>query len=387
MSDQLGEAEEGGAAPRARISPFVLVCGLFLLAYWAVAAFVVAVDPYDVRPWGVKVTPPSHLVTPETRVLTMAVAKDSSSDLVMIGSSTAAPYGPEQLRAAFPGVRNPMNYSYFGARPGDRDVVAKAVAQYTGADRVVIWIDWTYIWEADERIPGWPDYLFDSNPANDLRMVNHEAIVASIDALAGRSPLARTASNLDSLGEVWRREFEAYQSPAARRATMARYRESVDALKPGAQRSCDTFGTLTGQLAPALRTLAARGKTVDLVLPPYSVVFYGDTLPSRGYDFFSLLAFRRCLALAAADMPRVSIWALDSDTAMITDLGNYRDAAHLYSPDALRSALAGIGDPRYRLTPENVDDRNEALWRAVQGYRYATSYSDPETSREPRPLS
>jgi hypothetical protein len=251
----------------------------------------------------------------------------------------------------------------------------------------VIWIDWTYIWEPEETIPGWPEYLFDANPANDLRMINHEAIGASIDVLSGRPPISGAERYVDSLAGAWRREFQAYQAPEAMRSTMSRYRASVDAMRPGAQRSCDAYETLTRQLAPALRTMIARGKTVDLVLPPYSVVFYGDTLPSRGYDFFSLLAFRRCLALAAADMPRVSIWALDSDTAMITDLGNYRDAAHLYSPEALRSALAGIGDPRYRLTPENVDDRNEALWRAVQGYRYATSYSDPETSREPRPLS
>lgn len=387
MGDQQGELEAGKAAPRARISPFILVSGLFLLAYWAVAAFVIAVDPYDLRPWGAKVTPPNSLSQPETRVLAMAVARSQAFDLVMVGSSTAALYSPDQIRAVFPDSRNPLNFSYFGARPKDRDFVTRSVARYTGADRVVIWIDWTYIWEPEELIPGWPTYMYDANPTNDLRMINHEAIGASIDVLAGKPPIRPSKASVESLAGAWRREFQAYQAPEAMRATMSRYRASVDALRPGAQRSCDGYRTLTEQLAPALRTMAARGKTVDLVLPPYSVVFYGDTLQSRGYDFFSLLAFRRCLALAAADLPRVSIWALDSDTAMITDMGNYRDAAHLYSPEALRSALAGIGDPRYRLTPQNVDERNGALWRAVQGYLYTNSYSGPETSRESRPLS
>ncbi len=387
MGDQQGELGNGEAAPRARMSPFVLVSGLFLIAYWVVAAFVVIVDPYDLRPWGAKVTPPSSLSQPETRVLAMAVARSQAFDLVMVGSSTAAPYRPEQIRAAFPRVENPVNFSYFGARPGDRDFVTRAVARYTGADRVVIWIDWTYIWEPEELIPGWPTYMYDANPTNDLRMINHEAIGASIDVLAGKPPIRSSKASVESLAGAWRREYEAYQSPGAMQATMAQYRASVADLRPGAARSCDSYRTLTEQLAPALRTLAERGKAVDLILPPYSVVFYGHTLRSRGYDFSSLLAFRRCLALATADMAQVNVWALDSDIAMISDLGNYRDAAHLYRPGALQSALAGIGDPRYRLTPQNVDAQNDALWRAVQGYRYTNSSSGPETSRESRPLS
>lgn len=383
MDDLQGRQEEGGAAAQRGTTPFILVSGLFLLAYWIIAAFVFITDPYDLRPWGAKAPMPAHLVTSESRVLALAVSKSPAFDLVMIGSSTAVSYTPEQIRAVFPESRNPVNFSYPGGRPKDRDFVLTAVARNTDAARVVVWIDWSYLAGAEEVVPGWPSYLFDDSLINDLRMINPEAISASFSMLNGRPAFVPSEREARSTAGAWGQLYRRFQSPRSMKAVMSDYDASVRTLQRGPERRCEDYPTLDHQLAPALRTLAARGKQVDLVLPAYSVVFYGHTLRSNRFELASLMDFRRCLALAASGLPNVKVWALDGDLQMISDLGNYRDAAHLYAPAALQSALAGIGDPRYRLTPENVDARNTALWNAVQGYRYTNSYTRPETSREP----
>lgn len=378
MSDLEGGLGAGG---QSKATPFILVSGLFLLAYWLVAAFVFITDPYDLRPWGARVTVPAHLVTPETRLLAMAVGRSRDFDLVMIGSSTAISYTPDQIKAAFPDAGRPVNFSYDSGRPGDRSFITDSVARYSNAKRVVLWIDWFYLVQADAVVEGWPEYLFDQDVANDLRMVNPKAIEASIGVLNGRPPVENSERYAEWAGR-WRQQYLSYQTPRNMKVVMDEYRASVGTLRRDQGRGCEAYETLD-RLVPALRTMSERGKSVDLVLPAYSVLFYGSQLGTIGYDFSSLMAFRRCLAQATSGLSGVSIWALDSDIGMITDLGNYKDPGHLYPPQALQSALAGIGDPRYRLTPANVDERNETLWRTVRDYRYTNSYSDPEMSSEP----
>ena len=80
------------------------------------------------------------------------------------------------------------------------------------------------------------------------------------------------------------------------------------------------------------------------------------------------LNLRRCVVAASSAIPGVSVWALDADTRAIEDLANYKDPTHLYTENALMTALERIGDPAFRIDSNNVEAYLERLRATVLKY-------------------
>lgn len=353
------------------------VIGL-LAAYWAAAALVIGIDPFDLYPWGAAVKPPQTYNQSDPAYAGLIAAKDRSADLVMIGSSPAFLYTPSQILAAFPGSRAARNFSYLGARPRDYDLILKSFVRYSSARRFVIWFDWFHALPPDQIRLDFPTYLYDSDPLNDLRLVNLASIRASLRLMAEGTPLAPDGS-LPRLLEEWRSIYGDFQTPAGREQ-LARLTAAAKGRGPGSQRACSSYAYLQHEALPTIRALTGRGAQVDLIIPPYSLGFYYKTpvgaadYAAPGLPFLDdQLQLRRCLVLATRDNPNVHIWALDLDTAMISDLANYRDPGHLQGQAVLQRSLSHIGDPAYQLTTANISTYADGLERAVAAF-------DPQAS-------
>lgn len=348
----------GGVRPSLTATPLAYACLGVLIAYWAAVGFVLAVDPYDVYRWGVRPRLDPHNVTRSSVRLFSALAKSRDFDLVMAGSSTAMGYRPGDIRKVFPDARRPVNLSYSAARPKDRDLLLKVLAAQTRARRVVVWLDHFYSGDSAQEATGFPGHLYDRSWSNDLRMVDWPGILSAWTALGGRPQPAEALKTPAERSGGWARDmYRDYQSPAGHRRALATLQASSGWIAD--EPACESFATLNDQLLPSLRHLSARGVSVDLVIPAYSLVFFRHRMTPAGLmepggSAAGMLAFRRCLTLASAALPDVRIWALDLDRQMISDMANYRDPAHLYGP-SLHKAFAHIGDPAYRLTTANID--------------------------------
>jgi len=91
-------------------APILSACAL-LVVYWSVAAAIIAIDPYDLYPWGQRPNVERaqfHLGRNENRLVSLAV-KDPTPDVVSIGSSTARMYSADDIVAALPGTRRALN--------------------------------------------------------------------------------------------------------------------------------------------------------------------------------------------------------------------------------------------------------------------------------------
>lgn len=340
-----------------------------LVVYWVVATIIIFLDPFDIYSWGIRTPVDLHNTTDDNRYLVDAVAKDPTIDLVMVGSSTAMPYSPEDLRRAYPDSLRPYNLSYDAARPVDRTAVINTIADRSKAKRLVVWLDWSYAMPKEAQNPTFPSYMYDSSRYNDLRMVNETAFGASVRILRGRNPFADYPKRLAVRNLRWQQSYAEFQSPAAMRTLASKirmYRPTID--RPGAK-GCSSLSALDSGLVEPLRKWAMSGRPADVIIPAYSPAFYFDRGdPASGLRLADQLMLRRCLVLQTAGFAGVRIFALDADAQLTGNLSNYKDPGHLFGQGALGIALNHIAKADLIVGPKNVESYLGSLRLRVVNY-------------------
>ena len=364
-----------------RWTPIVWVAIGLLVAYWPIAILVLGVDPYDIYPWGWKSELPAMDTTDNSRLLIAAAAKQQEIDLVMIGSSPANSYTPEQIQQRFPGIRRSWNMSYPGAHPADRALTIDMFLKHSHAKRFIIWIDWSYVLPADMARNEFPSYMYDSSYPNDLKMVNPPAVTAIWGLLHGAGPFKDSQALARKNGAFEDSAYKAFQTVDAMRDLELQIRANRSQVGGPWHSSCGRYPALNTQLIPELREFSRRHVAVDLVFPAYSAAAYSSgMMPIGGTTFPAQLNLRRCVVEASALIPGVAVWAPDADSELISDLANYEDTVHLYRKDALIRILERIGNPAFRIDSTNVESYLDHLHTTVVEYNVQNSNLSKENS-------
>ncbi|MWV27569.1 TonB-dependent receptor [Aurantiacibacter rhizosphaerae] len=356
--------------------PMLFAAVLISVLYLALAALVIAVDPHNVYRWGAEPRIEAG-DTPRDLVIDWidVAAKDPSYNTFLVGSSITAMYTPEYMREILGPDTNAANLSYGGPRPIDRDLVLDRLVDNPAVKRVILTYDWTYMEGADVANRGFPTFLYDDDITNDLRMVNPPTIRRTFDILRGKT----TYSNPDDAGydAYIENMYARFQSPPE----LSRIKRMVERNRTGITQSsgktCDSFTALNEQLIPDLQKLSARGAQVDILFPIVSYAFYyvrrNDISPTL---LDEQMVARRCLVNAVADLPNVSIFALDNDPTVAGDLANYREVGHIYNPAILRRFMMAIKNGSDRVTRENIAEYEEEIRTAVKDYDPNRDYTD-----------
>lgn len=355
--------------------PTVLAIVLLWLAYMVPAMFVIAVDPYELYPWGVKVKPATrHDLVNANRVTGIATA-DTEADTLLVGSSVSALIGLDDIRAAIPDARIAWNLSYPGVAGADRQLVLDRIASHSRARRVLVVLD--YVMAMPVSKPSWafPVDSYDRDPTNDLRVVDSRTLRETRNALTLGTPFPDRAASERAVRNLHERGGTRFRNPkmlADVGRSLTTQRATIDA---GLGRPCSAYPLLP-PFEATIRRLAAKGRRVDVILPVYSPALYyqwrvgmeRDKDVVRAFSLADQLGIRRCVVEALGDTPNVVISALDRDTALINDLSNFGDPAHMLKRENFRRQLAATRDPRYRLTPANIGDYVERYRRNVKAY-------------------
>lgn len=355
--------------------PTVLAMVLLWAAYMIPAAFVIAVDPYELYPWGVRITPATrHDLINANRVTGIATA-DVAADTLLVGSSVTALVELDDIRATVPGTRIAWNLSYPGVAGADRQLVLDRIADRSRARRVLIVFD--YIMAMPYSKPTWafPVESYDYDPTNDLRVVDSRTLRETRNALTLGTPFPDRAASELAVRNLAERGPQRFRNPkmfANVARSLATQRATIDAELG---RPCSAFPLLP-PFEATVRRLAKKGRRVDVIMPVFSPALYyqwrvgmePDKDVQRAFSLADQLGIRRCVVEALGGTPNVTISALDRDTALINDLSNFSDPAHLAGRENFRRQLTAIADPRYRLTRANIGDYVERYRRNVKAY-------------------
>ncbi|MDB5579745.1 MAG: putative TonB-dependent receptor protein [Bradyrhizobium sp.] len=357
-----------------RWNPVVLVVAIIFVGYWAVAIFVIAVDPLRLYPWGVEVTV-SPAVSPQQKPeLIVAETSDPNTDLIVIGSSVSAFYSQDDFRQWLPGVKHPVNLSYFLPGYEDNKAVLSLAEKNPNAKRVILFYHHaTYLQSPGETRAGMPMYALDQNRLNDLRAVNFESLILAIEAIRHQPLYAGTAyfSDLVALQE---KKFQAFQTTAQ----MISLANDIDETRAElssqtASSDCNKYPGLTQQIEPFAHTMSSKGVELDIVMPVLSHAYYGQWLhdfrrDARFQSFFARdLALRRCIVNRLSKIPHVNIFAFE-DSWIVDDMANFTDPGHLHSVAASKYIFSKMRGDRYKLTPDNIEYYLDKFRAAIVNY-------------------
>lgn len=366
------------------MSPPILFFGVILAAWWCAALAIFAIDPFRIYPWALNAPLKSADYAPNVRpFLVEAVAKDSSVDFVLIGSSPMIPVSRQMILQAFPGVRNPFNLSYGWMRPSDRALVTRQLIAYSKASRFLLTLDWAYqLPIADNKdimTHDFPTYLYDDTPWDDIRMVGKSAGEATAAAVLSRQ-LWLNHWNLNSDRRQRAREYQKFQTRQTMEGLASAIRLHRGDIDHPTQHTCADFDALSSQLVPFAKQASRRAIQLDILIPTFSTAYYYwwlDNLGALALTGPSMmndqLLLRRCLVDAVADLPNVRVFAFDNEDWITSDLANFKDPGHIYNDKILEFELKSIASGSHRLTKSNIDTYVDTLRRNILRYKLKNS--------------
>jgi hypothetical protein len=361
---------------------FLPVIGMVAAGYCALAILLALIDPLDLYPWGV--TPilirDGNYALQATPYLVDVVSKNPAFDTLFLGGSTGHFYTPQMIEETMPGTRRAFNLSYGAPSASDRAAVFAQVLRFSRAKRFILEADWTYIIpKAKQQMSAsFPIYMYDEAWWNDVRGINMQTVGLAMKALRGR-PLLRETWSVAKEQAGYRDRYDRLHTPDASAdfaGFVARNRASIDTQS---ELTCGSMDAISGDLAPFVKALSARGAEIDIILPVYSWMMYYWTRETdmRGLSRPSLLSdlllMRECLVRALDGLPGVNIFAFDDVPGLASDLGNYFDPGHLYNAGANRYILQSIADGRHRLSLANIRGKNSEMRAAVIGYQFTNA--------------
>ena len=320
----------------------------------AICFIVLAVDPLDLRVWGLQ--PRFYdgnypeLVTPK---LVRAVS-GQQEDVLLIGGSQAMGVTPGQLRAAF-GARRTFNLSYSLLEARDLDSVAEAAVRTPGLKRLIVELPFTALeWDRPPAATGAGAIAVLNRPWYSLPDFGEDIAHASIERmLSGRFTTRR-----------WRKEasqFLGTRNLVQNEPLLSQFELGFRQVAPAVFANpsplpCRQFAVIGKAIEPLMTAAASRGVELDLYFPPIPPASYPraeiQQRSEQGSWFRQLTSVHRCaiMAVARAHKPNVHLLAIDLDPAIIGDLSNFKDTFHLVRPDKFDRILDDVRAHRFELS-------------------------------------
>ncbi len=370
-----GISRKGPGRPRLRAAfPMLATFAFIWMMYLSAVVAVMATDPYDIYRWGSRVQFTVNDV-PRDNVIRLidAIAKKTEINTFLVGGSTTAMYSPDDIEAALGGKTVAYNLSYGGPRPMDRDIVLDQLADNSHSKRIIITFDWMYILAPEAMRHGFPEFLYDHEVADDIRMVDLDALVRTLQIMTGQDEY--DSRDGERYATFVKQQYRSFQKPAQMsklRSLVEQYRSVIDTPSG---RSCTSFNAIDEQLVPRIRRFAAAGVEIDIVIPILSYANYysrmSDTSPTL---LDEVLLSRRCLVEAVGGLRNVRIFAFDDDPATAGDLANFRDPGHVHNPEVLKTTLSALSTGTHMLTRANVGAYERRIRTEVKNYHVYNSF-------------
>jgi hypothetical protein len=323
--------------------------------------FVVAVDPFDLRPWGAKPTIRSYPERVASEVKLLNVVEASDVTVLVVGGSTLKLIGPGLLREAFGQSEVPFNISYDGPMPRDQKLVLERALRMPKLKRVIIGLDFPYLLPVERTSRYFPIRFF-TRPWYDLgKDFDPRSMRAAFHLLVNRRVLPEPTAASEAEALARRKRVTDFPDLITMLARSAQNRRD-QVLAPSGL-TCARLPAIDEVLVLFATAAASRGIATEIVVPPYSLAAYSSWLerpPSRLYletpiaIFDQLLTLRRCAVDKLAPIANVRVHAFDNEEA-ITKLENYVDTTHLVDAGAMRKMLAAIVGGSHILTPANFE--------------------------------
>lgn len=344
------------------VRAFLIIILTFLVA---VGALVVWIDPYfhyhaPLEGWYYELN--------DQRSQNDGITKHFSYNAIITGTSSIENTLSSEFDSLF-GVES-VKLPYPGATLKEiNDNLEVAFATHDDIKCVLRVLDYSYLTtDKDEMrydMGDYPEYLYDSNPFNDIQyLYNQDVILYSILPML-RDKLTGAAGGITS--------FDNYGSSVSDTYSRENALSGTTSFGVAAQQDHLTeeeITTLTENIEQNVIAIANEHPetTFYLFFAPYSAVWYGY-LKEEGTLVEQFEAVEIAARLILEQTENIELYAFSLNTDLTFNLDYYKDQAH-YSPEVNSMILNWIANGEYRLTLDNLDEFMEQETELYLNYDY-----------------
>lgn len=343
------------------LAPFV--CGL------AICVIVLAVDPFQLRPWGPgpRLSDSNYPELVTAKLVHAAVSEPQ--DVVVLGGSTAMGITPSQLREVF-AVRRAINLSYNVPYAADTTLAMQEAIEAPGLQRLIVELPFTLL-DSDHPVAATGAAALSVLDSRWYSLPDFEIVFA-------RASLERLRTGVFSLPR-WRQQARNFFSAPSLLDKPETLDDLTDAFRtvpsrlfqPGSPIPCARFRFISDAIIPVARRAAEKRVTLDLYFVPLPLLNYPtietrEDLKTRDRNvslFNQIVRFHECVAseLARGGLNNVHIHAIDTDAQLVAQIWKYKDTYHLLKPDAYRRIIVDIRDRNMEISAKSTEQYSRNL--------------------------
>ena len=329
-----------------------------LLTLIAIALIVIAVDPFTRyhAPW-------FGLTTVETdeRCAAIGIARNLDYDTALVGSSMSENFNYKWFEDGVFGTRC-VKIPLQGAHYCDYEPVIKEVLDHKGTKNVVFSLD-NYLLTDDfyANTCSIEDYYIKRPGLSDVHYLFNKSVFFDYLPKFIATNIHEHFNNENAY--VWSDDYE-YSKYAARLA----YMSSRVLVKQDEKIFSEYFENADAAIDPLTGLIKAHPDvTFHIYIPPYSILFWDDTVLRGNATAIICVQEREFRKLLECD--NVRLYYFQDDTDIVTDLSNYRDYSH-YKQDINYYMYEAMRDKTHEMTLENYFDKLLKMYDFINAYDY-----------------
>lgn len=284
-------------------------------------------------------------------------------DALITGTSMTSNFKPSEMNELW-GV-NAVKTSYSGAGYHELcESIERAFSHQPDLKYVVCSLDSNFLMrDADEdEYTGYPDYLYDENPFNDVSYLLNKEVVPKTIAVLNYTRAGEKTPNRDEYGR-WS-QYMTYGKDAVLATTVELPRIDEEDVFTEAERAMVTENVTENFLAVA----KAHPQTeFYLFFPPYSICNWEAVVKQKALK--SCLQQEQLAVELLLEADNVHIFSFADRLDIIGDLNNYSDSLH-YGEWINSELLQMMYEGTNELTKDNYKDYYEKVYQIYQEYEY-----------------
>lgn len=349
-----------------------------LIVMILLGGFVILMDPlyhYHAPFWNIPI------ILDNAVYQTAGAAKNLEYDSAIVGTSMT-----ENMHTSWFDEElgwNTMKLSYAGARSSDLEAIFEQISQREGELKYLV----TDINAYQLTSPSWtayverPYYLYDNQWCNDYKyLLNHDVMVTSVkrwmDGLKG------VADNIDS-AYTWE-DPELFGKDITLSVTRDTRWQLIN-NRPIDDSLYKVPGSISEQLEERIQTcqenldnilpfIEAHPETEFwIIIPPYSMLYWEQEILKGSLE--DMLAVYEYAIGSFLKYDNVKVFYFQNEQDIITNLDNFRDAAH-HTPEINRYIFECMVEDKNRLTKDNYKQELEEMYNFAKNYPYETIWEE-----------
>lgn len=292
------------------------------------------------------------------------IARHFSYDAIITGTSMTQNFKPSEFDALWDA--NAVKIAFSGASYKEvNDNIRRALEYNGGVKYILRSIDGSrLIYPADyDEYTGYPDYLYDNNPWNDVRYLLNKEVVPKTLAVVNYTLAGNTTPTLDEYGS-WNRYMTFGREAVLRSCpkweeTMEEYvlsQEDILMIQENVEKN-------------VLQTALEHPEiTFYLFFPPYSICYWDALVQTKQLN--AQLEAEEMAVRMLTGIDNIHLYAFADNIGMVSNLDNYADSLH-YGEWINSDILNWIHRGEHELTEDNYEAYFDRIHQLYSEYDYS----------------